>query len=316
MGTTKGDDAMRILVTGGAGYLGSVLVPLLLGREHKVTVLETFAYGNDTTMAPYCANGLFDIHRVDCRDIRAMRPHLAKADVVIPLAALVGAPICNLNPLDAEALNLTSQLELIAELSKEQRVINPSTESVYGRNTDLCTESTPVAPLVSYGVQKLYVEDALAERGNAVSLRFATLFGMSPRMRLDLMVNDFTWRALKDRSLVVFEGSAMRTMCHVFDAASAIVHCLGLVKPEHEVYNVGAIAISKVSLCEAIKARVPEFFFTEAQYSADPDARDYRVSQDKLEATGYQHLMSLDMGIKELLMGYRMLSNSRHSNMP
>jgi nucleoside-diphosphate-sugar epimerase len=139
---------------------------------------------------------------------------------------------------------------------------------------------------------------------------------MSPRMRLDLMVNDFTWRAVKDRSLVVFEGSAMRTMLHVIDAANAFVHCLGIVRPRHEVYNVGSIFISKVGLCEAVKKQVPEFFYTEAQYSADPDARDYTVSDAKIQATGYRPTMTLEEGIKELLVGYRMLSNSRHSNMP
>lgn len=306
---------MKILVTGGAGYLGSVLVPRLLEKGHKVTVLDTFAYGNDSTLAAYCAHPNFDIYRVDCRDISAMRPHL-KADVIMPLAALVGAPICNLNPLDAQVLNLSAQIDLFNALSKDQRVINPSTESVYGRNTELCDESTPVAPLVSYGVQKLKVEKALSERGNAISFRQATLFGMSPRMRLDLMVNDFTWRAVKDRSLIVFEGGAMRTMCHVVDAARAFVHCLDLNTKGHEIYNVGSIAISKVSLCAAIKEQVPEFCYVEQQFSADPDARDYRVSEAKLEATGYKPSMTLETGIRELLAGYRCLSNSRHSNMP
>ena len=307
---------MKILVTGGAGYLGSVMVPKLLEAGHKVTVLDTFAYGNDSTLALYCGDPNFDIHRVDCRDISAMRPYLKDADVVMPLAALVGAPICNLNPLDAELLNVTSQLELINALSKDQRVINPSTESVYGRQPEVCDETTPVGPLVSYGVQKLKVEEALTERGNAISFRQATLFGMSPRMRLDLMVNDFTWRALKDRSLIIFEGHAMRTMCHVVDAARAFVHCLSLEPKGHDIYNVGAIAISKSSLCEAIKAQVPGFCVVEQQFSADPDARNYSVSQAKLEATGYKSIMTLEAGVRELLAGYRCLSNSRHSNMP
>lgn len=307
---------MKILVTGGAGYLGSVLVPRLLGAGHSVTVLDTFLYGNDTTLAEYCADPRFDIYRVDCRDINAMKPHLKDADVVMPLAALVGAPICNLNPVDAEQLNVTSQRQLIAALSRDQIVINPSTESVYGRQAQLCDESTPIAPLVSYGRQKMEVEEALSERGNAISFRQATLFGMSPRMRLDLMVNDFTWRATKERSLIVFEGKAMRTMCHVVDAARAFVHCLGMVPRGHEIFNVGSIAVSKTSVCAAIKEQVPEFCYIEEQFTADPDARDYRVSETKLEATGYQPSMTLAAGIAELLKGYRGLANSRHSNMP
>lgn len=307
---------MRILVTGGAGYLGAVLIPMLLEAGHQVTVLDSFIYGNDTTLAPYCAHPRFAVHRVDCRDVSEVKPYLKDADVLIPLAALVGAPICNLNPLDADVLNRTSLIELIGLLSKDQGIINPSTESVYGRQGALCTEETPAAPLVSYGTQKLEVENALAERGMGISFRMATLFGMSSRMRLDLMVNDFTWRAVKDMSLVIFEGHAMRTMLHVVDAARAFVHCLGLAPRRHEVYNVGSIFISKRGLCEAIQTLVPKFCYTEHQFTKDPDARDYTVSDAKLRATGYEPTMTLEAGIKELLVGYRMLINSRHSNMP
>ncbi len=174
-----------------------------------------------------------------------------------------------------------------------------------------------MAPLVSYGVQKLEAERALNHRPNSISFRMATLFGMSPRMRLDLLINDFTWRALKDRMLVVFEGKAMRTCLHVHDAAMAFLHCLTLPRARaHQVYNLGSVTTSKLGLCEAIKKRVPRFYYVEAEYATDPDARDYVVSDEKFRATGFKTKMTLDKGIAELLKGYRMLDNNRYSNMP
>jgi nucleoside-diphosphate-sugar epimerase len=235
-------------------------------------------------------------------------------DVVIPLAALVGQPICDLNPVDAELINLKAPLALFKMLSSEQRVIMPTTESVYGRNAGLCTEETPTNPISLYGKHKVEVEQALLERENSISLRLATVFGMSPRMRLDLLVNDFTWRALKDRAFVVFEGKARRTVVHVQDVAAAFLHALSL--KDAGVYNVGSVTLSKLSLCAAIKDHLPDFFYTEAQYGTDPDARDYVVSDAKIRITGYEPRVTLDDGIRELLKGYRMLSNSRLSNVP
>ncbi len=306
---------MKILVTGGGGYLGSVLVPMLLEDGHHVTVLDWFQHGANS-LAPLATHPRFDVHRVDCRNADAVKPYLKDADVFIPLAALVGAPICNMNPIDAELLNVHSLIDVIDSLSSDQLLINPSTESVYGKNATLCTEKTEPNPLVSYGVQKLKVERALTGRANSISFRMATLFGMSPKMRLDLLINDFTWRALKDRALVVFEAKAMRTCLHVADAARAFVHCLNMRTTDHTVFNVGSIFVSKLQLCEAIKRQVPEFFFVEAQYATDPDARDYTVSDAKLRATGYEPLATLDDGIAELLKGYRMISNTRYGNVP
>jgi nucleoside-diphosphate-sugar epimerase len=307
---------MKIVVIGGAGYLGGVLTPLLISAGHKVTVLDNMQYG-ENSLALWCSHENFDFHRVDARDISAVRPHLAGAEVVIPLAGLVGAPLCNMNPVDAELLNTKAHLELFKSLAPDQLVINPSTESVYGRQPGgvPLTEESPVAPLVSYGVQKLEAERALAERPNSISFRMATLFGMSPRMRLDLLINEFAWRALKDRMLVVFEGKAMRTCLHVHDAAQAFLHCLSLPRPaKHGIYNLGSVTTSKLGLCEAIKKQVPSFYYVEAQYATDPDARDYVVADEKFRATGYAPTMTLDRGIAELLKGYRMLDNSRYSN--
>lgn len=306
---------MKILVTGGAGYIGSVLIPMLLDEGHEVVALDRFIYGNDTALASCCANPHFSVHRVDCRDLDAVRPHLADADIVIPLAGLVGVPLGNLNPIDAELLNLRAQIGLFRMLSQDQLVIMPTTESGYGSNAEICTEDTPLNPLSTYAKHKVAVENALMDRANSISLRLATVFGMSPRMRLDLLVNDFTWRALKDRAFVVFEGQYRRTCVHVRDVAGAFLHVLNWrAATGTGIYNVGSCTMTKISLCEAIQRQVQGFTFVEAPIGKDPDARDYVVSMDKLRATGFEPLWTLDAGIAELLKGYRMLQTGPHRN--
>ena len=321
---------MNILVTGGAGFIGSTLVPMLLSEGHSVTVLDNFMYQNDTALASCCANPKFDVYRVDCRDGSAVRPHLKGADVVIPLAALVGVPAGNRNPVDAELINLRAPLELFTMLSHDQLVVAPTTESSYGSNADICTENTPLNPLSAYALHKVAVEDALMARGNSISLRLATVFGMSPRMRLDLLVNDFTYRALKDRAFVVFEGKYRRTCVHVRDVARAFLHTLdaeaylrATVMPPKEriiktlplgIYNVGACTMTKLSLCEAIAAQVPGFTYVEAPVGSDPDKRDYCVDSSKIQATGFSYEWDLAAGIGELLKGYRMIGVGAHRN--
>ena len=314
---------MKILVTGGTGYIGSILVPILLAEGHQVTVLDRFIYGNDTALANCCADPNFDVYRVDCRDIDAIRPYVAGADVVIPLAGLVGVPLGNLNPVDADLLNLKAQLGLFTLLSSDQLVIMPTTESSYGSNAEVCTEETPLNPLSTYAKHKVDVENALMARGNSISLRLATVFGMSPRMRLDLLVNDFTYRALHDRALVLFESKYRRTCVHVRDVAQAFLHCIswaqynssyGILARNIGIYNVGSCTMTKLSLCEAIQKQVPGFTYVEAPIAKDPDQRDYIVSQDKIIATGYKPQWTLEAGIAELLRGYRMLGVGPHRN--
>ncbi len=300
---------MHIVVTGGAGYIGSILVPKLLEEGFQVTVLDSFLYDKNS-LGQICNNPMFSVHRVDVRDITQVRKHL-KADVIIPLAGLVGVPLGDLNPVDAYLVNLKSKLELFANLSKDQLVIMPTTESSYGSNKAVCTEETKLNPLSTYAKHKVEVENALMERGNSVSLRLATVFGMSPRMRLDLLVNDFTWRALKDRAMVIFEGKYRRTCVHVQDVARAMIHALQLPR---EIYNVGACTMTKLSLCEEIRKQIPDFTFVQADISTDPDQRDYVVSDEKIRATGFFPQVDLKSGIAELIKGYRMLNNSKYAN--
>ena len=300
---------MRILVTGGAGYIGSMLVPKLL-EKHDVTVLDNFTY-RQNSLAQVCWHKNFDVHKVDCRDSLAVKPYLKRADVVVPLAALVGAPLCNANPIDAALLNLHARMEMFKQLSQNQLVIMPTTESAYGANKEVCTEETASNPLSAYAEHAVETENALLQRDRAVSLRLATVFGMSPRMRLDLLVNDFVWRAQKDRAMVIFEGQYRRTCVHVSDVARAIIHVLE--KNLRGIYNVGAVTLTKISLCETIRKHT-DFTFVEAEFEKDQDQRDYVVSDEKIRATGFQPLVDLDTGIAELVKGYRMLSNSVHGN--
>lgn len=309
---------MKILVTGGAGYIGSVLVPVLLADGHEVTVLDNFLY-KENSLSTWCRHPHFSVHRVDVRDISAVRPFLKDADAIIPLAALVGAPICERNPVDAELLNLRAPLSLLDALGdNDQLVIMPTTESVYGSQAGVCTEDTPGNPLSTYGKHKLEVEKVLMGRKNSVSLRLATVFGMSPRMRLDLLINDFTWRALHDRSLVVFEAHYRRTSVHVVDVSSAFLHAIDL--DLRGVFNVGSVHCTKLDLCQAIQAQVPHFHYVvvgnppKDAVGRDPDQRDYIVSDAKIRATGFEPTADLEAGIAELLMGYRTLSNIRYGN--
>jgi len=302
---------MKILVTGGAGYIGSTLSQRLLDCGHRVTVLDRFIYDNETSIAQLCKHPDFDVFRVDCRDMEAVAPHLKDADVIIPLAGLVGVPLGDLNPTDAKLLNLDAQLALFKALSPSQLVIMPTTESSYGKNAAICTEETPLNPLSTYAKHKVTVENALMERENSVSLRLATVFGMSPRMRLDLLVNDFTWRAYKEKSIVIFEGSYKRTSVHVTDVARAFIHALTL---NPGIYNVGAVVTTKLELCEAIRKHIPEFVWIEADTKWDTDQRNYVVSDAKIRATGFEPKVTLDAGITELLKGFKMLSNNKYGN--
>lgn len=309
---------MHVLVTGAAGYLGSILVPALLARGFKVTALDTFARG-DTALAAVAADPNFDAVRGDAREEDTLQKLLKSADLVIPLAALVGAPLCKQDPIAARTTNLDAILALLKLMSRDQRVIYPTTNSGYGIGEKgvFCTEETPLNPVSLYGVTKVEAEKAILDRGDGITLRLATVFGMAPRMRIDLLVNDFTWRAVTDRAVVVFEGEAKRNYIHVRDVAKAFLHAIDNYETMNaNAFNVGLSSanLSKFELCAKIKEQVPEFVWLTAPIGEDPDKRDYIVSNEKLERTGWLPDHSLDMGIPELIKGYRMIRNGRYSN--
>lgn len=301
----------RVLVTGAAGYIGSILVPELLSHGMHVTALDTFTR-NDTSLASVAAHTHFDAVRGDARDEQLLKKLLNKADVVIPLAALVGAPLCAQDPINAQTTNLDAILLLIKTLAADQRIIYPTTNSGYGigEKGAFCTEETPLRPISLYGVTKTEAEKAVLDRGNGISLRLATVFGMSPRMRLDLLVNDFTYRAVNDRAVVVFEGDAKRNFLHVRDVAKAFLHAHeNFDSMSANAFNVGLsnANLSKLELCAKIQEYVPDFVYLTAPVGEDPDKRDYIVSNVKIERTGWTPDHSLDMGIQELIRGYRMI---------
>lgn len=308
----------KILVTGGAGYLGSILVPTLLDAGHQVTVIDNFLFGQ-TSLFDCCWRENFEVIRGDCRDERLVAPLVAHVDTIIPLAALVGAPHCNRDRMGAETTNLDAVRLLCRLASPTQGILIPTTNSGYGVSEKgiLCTEDRPLRPISLYGTTKCEAETAVLEHENGLSFRFATLFGMSPRMRIDLLVNDFVHRAVNDRAMVIFEGHFKRNYLHVRDAAFALLHGLDhLVEMRGRAYNAGLddANLSKLELCAEIQKQLPDFVYLEAPIGTDPDQRDYVVSNARLLATGFCPKFSLAEGIKELIKGFRVLRNSRFAN--
>lgn len=308
----------KVLVTGGAGYLGSVLVPCLLEAGHQVTVVDNFMF-RQSPLNQLCALTNFDVVRGDVRDEGLMTRLARHADIVIPLAALVGAPLCDADRIGAETINRDAVILLTRILSSEQQLLMPITNSGYGigQPDKLCDETTPLRPISLYGRTKVEAEEAVLTHGNAISLRLATVFGMAPRMRLDLLVNDFVYRAVNDRAVILFEAHFKRNFIHIRDVAKAFLHAIEKFDVmRDQPYNVGLsdANLSKKELCLRIQQQIPGFVFVEAPIGEDPDKRDYIVSNARIEATGFEPSWSLDAGIAELTKGYQMLSGTSHAN--
>ena len=309
---------MKILITGGAGYIGSVLTPILLSKGYEVTVLDSFMF-RQNSLAECCQYDTFTVVRGDCRDEGLMQKLLKDADAIIPLAALVGAPLCSRDKVGTQTINLDA-IQLLCRLaSPAQRILMPVTNSGYGIGEagKFCTEESPLRPISLYGVTKVEAEKAILERENGMTFRLATVFGMSPRMRMDLLVNDFVYRAVHDRAVVIFEGHFKRNYIHIRDVVKVFLHGIENFEiMKGKPYNVGLedANLSKLELCEEIKKYLPDFVYLEAPIGEDPDKRDYIVSNQRILSTGFEPEWPLGRGIQELIKGYTILRNSLYSN--
>lgn len=308
----------KILVTGGAGYLGSTMVPELLAAGHEVTVLDNFMFGQHS-LGQVCYHNNFKVVKGDIRLKTVMQPLMKEADVIIPLGALVGAPLCSQDPIGATTTNHDAINMMLDLVSHEQVILMPTTNSAYGTGDEnnYCTEESELRPISQYAIEKVEIEKRLMELPNSVSFRLATVFGMSPRMRLDLLVNDFTYRAVNDRFVVLFESHFKRNYIHVKDVTRVFLHALENHETlKGEIFNVGLsdANLSKRELCEKIQQHLPEFIFLEEKIGKDPDQRNYIVSNEKIESTGFKPVFSLDMGIKDLIKGYTMIKKTGYSN--
>ena len=309
----------EVLVTGGAGYIGSILVPELLKRGHKVTVLDNFLY-NQASLLDACNNEDLTIVRGDARNRDLVETLLKGKEYIIPLACIVGAPACGNDPVAARSINVEAIKTILELRDSNQKIIFPNTNSGYGigQKDKYCDEETPLNPVSLYGKVKVEAEKAILSEENGIALRLATVFGISPRMRLDLLVNDFVYRALNDGVVTLFEAHFKRNYIHIRDVARAFTHAIdNFEEMKNEPYNVGLsdANLSKWELCEEIKKQIPEFVFTESKIGKDPDKRDYIVSNKKIENTGFKPQVSLQDGIQELIKGYQVLKVNQYTNL-
>ncbi len=308
----------NILVLGGAGYLGSTFVYDLLKKKYKVTVVDNFMYGQ-SSLNHLAFDKNLNIENKDVRNIENIKDSVRSSDCIFPLAAFVGAPLCKKDPIGAELINYKSVKDLLKILSKDQILIMPTTNSAYGsgNNENYCDEKSKLKPISKYAKDKVEVEKMIMNRNNSVSLRLATVFGMSPRMRIDLLVNDFVYRAVNDKFIVLFESHFKRNYIHVKDVSKAFLHCIdNFKKMKGEIFNVGLsdANLTKLEICNLIKKHIPEFVILKENIQKDEDQRNYIVSNKKIEKTGYKAKFSIDDGIIELIKAFKYLKKKGYSN--
>jgi nucleoside-diphosphate-sugar epimerase len=307
---------MKILITGGAGYLGSVLTENLLKEGHSVTVLDSLCY-NQLSLSGFFHNKLFKFILGDVRDSSLLEKLVNQNDAIIPLAAIVGMPACKANPQAAIDINLNQVKNVIKFSSKDHRIILPNTNSQYGSSSEIITERSPFKPLSLYAETKCDAEKALLDSGNGIALRLATVFGISYRMRMDLLVNDLVYKALTDGYLVLFESHFIRNYIHVRDVAKAFSFMINkYITCNNNAFNVGLsnANLNKFQLAESIKKFVPDLVIVQNEFKKDLDQRNYRVSNEKIESYGWIPSFSLESGIEELIGGYQQIIKNKNKD--
>lgn len=307
----------KVLITGGGGYIGNILTPQLLENGFEVTVFDNLIHRQHGILEN-TTDEKFNFVYGDVRNLELYEKLISQNDVIINLAAYVGMPLCNRFPIETKQVNQDSAEFLASKVSRHQLIIHANTNSGYGLGTHtegkavFCTEETPLNPISLYGKTKCAAEKAIMASGNNITFRLATVMGVSRKMRMDLLVNDFTWRAWNDRFIVLFESSFLRNFIHIRDVAIAIESAIGRSKMRGQVYNLGNTSanVNKMDLCLAIKKQVPDFYITESEINKDPDQRNYIVSNEKLENTGWFPRYSLDDTIKEILKACPIIKNT------
>ena len=310
----------NVLITGGAGYLGSVLAEVLLDEGYNVTVFDNLMY-KQTSLLHLCDDKNFSFVKGDVTNKKEFLPQIVNHDIIIPLAAIVGAPACDANKELATAINYGQIQFIVDNLNEDQKLIMPNTNSQYGSSTEVITEDSPFNPLSHYAVTKCKAEEYIMMWGNGICLRLATVFGSSPRMRTDLLVNDFVYKTITEGCLVLFQSKFKRNYIHVRDIAYTFLHCIENYDTLNgEVFNVGLsdANLNKKELAETIKKYVPELVIIENEFSTDKDNRNYIVSNDKLETTGWKPRYTIEDGINELMLAYKMIitdNNKKYTNL-
>jgi nucleoside-diphosphate-sugar epimerase len=307
---------MKVLITGGAGYLGSTLTKHLLEAGYSVTVLDNLMY-DQVTLLHLFGNPKFQFELGDVRDKKLLQELVGLNDVIIPLAAIVGMPACKANPELTVAVNYQQVADIVEVLRDDQKLILPNTNSQYGSSDSIITEESPFNPLSLYAKTKCDAENIMLEKGNGVSLRLATVFGVSPRMRTDLLVNDFVYKSVVDGYLVLFEAHFKRNYIHVQDIARTFQFIIeNYDKCKGHAFNVGLSTanLSKLELAEKIKSHIPSLVIKQDDFKEDFDKRNYIVSNEKLEALGWKPIYDLDYGIKQLISAYKIVINKNNQN--
>ena len=305
-----------VLITGGAGYLGSVLAEVLLDSGYQVTVFDNLMY-KQTSLLHLCNDKDFNFIKGDVTNKKQFLPQIINHDVIIPLAAIVGAPACDANKDLATSINYGQIQFIVDNLRPTQKLIMPNTNSQYGSSTKTITEESPFNPLSHYAITKCKAEEYIMDWDNGICLRLATVFGTSPRMRTDLLVNDFVYKTITEGCLVLFQSHFKRNYIHVRDIAYTFLHCIeNYDKLNGEVFNVGLsnANLNKKELAETIKNYFPNLVIIENEFSTDKDNRNYIVSNDKLEATGWKPKYTIEDGINELMLAYKMIITDNNKN--